>query len=65
MEEKNSQQNWHLGHGLHIGCRGEMDMELFHDTGLPSKEGIHVTRQNKNTSNKNDAFEAQSLNGGR
>ena len=65
MEEKNSQQNWHLGHRLHLGSRGGNGHGTIPRHGPTVKEGIHATGQNKDTGNKNNAFEAQSSKGGR
>jgi len=50
-----------LDTGCTSGAGAEMDMEFFHDTGLPVQEGIHVTGHTENTGNKNHAPEAQSL----
>jgi hypothetical protein len=65
MEEKNSHQNRHLGHRLHLGSRGRDGYGLIPRHRPPVKKGIHATGQIKNTGNKNDALEAQSPGGGR
>jgi hypothetical protein len=54
-----------LDTGCTSGAGAEMDMDLFHNTGHPSKKVFMLPDKTKKNGNKNDALKAQSPGGGR
>ncbi len=54
-----------LDTGCTSGAGAEMDMDSFHDTGLPFKKVFMLPDKSKKTGNKNYAVEAQSSRRGR